>query len=108
MQNSFKMVTVVLCLSLSACASSFSYFPFIYRPDVQQGNVFSKELVDRIKLGMTVDQVRYFMGNPVLVNSFSKGRFEYVYTFKPRRGAMQRKEVTIYFVNGRVSRVSQS
>ena len=37
----------------------------IYRPDIQQGNFISKEMVAQLKGGMTPEQVRFVLGTPL-------------------------------------------
>src|SRR5690606_5183146 len=37
-----------------------------YRPDIQQGNFVSREMVSQLKPGMTPDQVRFVLGTPLL------------------------------------------
>ena len=39
----------------------------IYTLDIQQGNLFSKNLVDSLKPGMTKHQVTLVMGSPSIV-----------------------------------------
>lgn len=74
-----------------------------YRQDIQQGNVFTSDMVAQIKPGMTTTQVRYIMGTPVLQNTFSPNRWDYVYSlYQPMQHKYQKKQVTIFFVNGTV------
>ena len=54
--------------------------PRLYRITVQQGNVITQEMVDQLKPGMTRSQVAFIMGEPILRNTFSEDRWDYVYT----------------------------
>jgi outer membrane protein assembly factor BamE len=40
------------------------------------------------------------MGNPLLLNTFSDQRVDYVYTLKPGHGQFTEKYVTLIFRNG--------
>ena len=40
--------------------------PRVYKLSIQQGNVITQEMVDRLKPGMTRNQVEFVMGKPVL------------------------------------------
>lgn len=84
---------VVICLSvlLAAC---------LYRPNIQQGNVVTSDMLSRVKVGMTEDQVKYVLGTPVLVNTFDPSRWNYVYTFKQDNKQMIKQNVTLQFSNG--------
>ena len=72
-----------LCLAavaLAAGACSSSWIPGTlrpYRPDVQQGNVVTKDMVDQLRPGMTRDQVRFLLGTPMLTDVFHQDRWDY-------------------------------
>lgn len=78
----------------------------IYHLPIQQGNIITdKDLSSLLHKGMTKDQVRAVLGDPVLINIFSGNRMVYVYTFQ--RGYNRRTQSThliIYFLdNNRVT-----
>jgi len=93
---------------LVACESVRQWTPPIiqpYRPDVQQGNVVTKEMVDQLAAGMTRDQVRFLMGTPALVSVFHQNRWDYVYLLKRGKGSeVQSRRLTVFFADGRVER----
>ncbi len=93
---------------LGACESVRQWTPPIlqpYRPDVQQGNVVTKEMVEQLAAGMTRDQVRFLMGTPALVSVFHQDRWDYVYLLKRGRGSeVQLRRVTVFFKENRVER----
>ena len=53
--------------------------PRVYKLSVQQGNVITQEMVDRLKPGMTRNQVEFVMGRPVLSDPFNDDQWVYVY-----------------------------
>ena len=93
---------------LVGCESVRQWTPPIlqpYRPDVQQGNVVTKEMVDQLAAGMTRDQVRFLMGTPALVSVFHQDRWDYVYLLKRGTGTeVQSRRLTVYFKDGRLER----
>ena len=93
---------------LVACESVRQWTPPLlqpYRPDVQQGNVVTKEMVDQLAAGMTRDQVRFLMGTPALVSLFHQDRWDYVYLLKRGKGSeVQSRRLTVYFKDNRVER----
>ena len=56
--------------------------PRVYKLSVQQGNVITQEMVDRLKPGMTRNQVEFVMGKPVLADPFEQDQWVYVYTLE--------------------------
>jgi len=91
---------------LVACESTRRWVPDFmepYRPDVQQGNVVTKEMVDQLANGMTRDQVRFLMGTPALVSVFRQDRWDYVYLLKRGVGSeVQSRRLTVFFKDNRV------
>lgn len=88
-------ISFFLLFLLSACS-------IIYRPDIQQGNVLTQFSIDRLKLGMTEEQVRYLLGSCVLQPSFQSNRRDYVYFYKPGHGESTQRHVTLFFSGGRL------
>ena len=56
--------------------------PRVYKLTVQQGNVITQEMVDRLKPGMTRNQVEFVMGKPVLGDPFNDDQWVYIYTLE--------------------------
>jgi outer membrane protein assembly factor BamE len=68
------LATACLLVSLAACSSL--EFPGVYRLPIDQGNVITQEMVDKLKIGMTRSQVEYVMGTPLVRDTFSPKRSE--------------------------------
>ena len=56
--------------------------PRVHKLTVQQGNVLSQEMIDKLKPGMTRSQVAYIMGEPIFRNSFNNSRWDYIYSIE--------------------------
>lgn len=97
----------VAVLSLTGCGSLRSWTPtFIqpYRPDVQQGNVVTKEMVDQLRESMTRDQVRFLLGTPLLTSIFHSDRWDYVYYLQRGKGnERQMRRLVVLFKNERLA-----
>jgi outer membrane protein assembly factor BamE len=76
-----------------------------YRPDIQQGNFVSKEMVAQLKEGMTRDQVRFVLGTPLLVDVFHIDRWDYVFRMQKGDGEVTTSRVAVFFKDGRMVRV---
>lgn len=75
----------------------------IYRPDIQQGNFISKEMVAQLKVGMTPEQVRFVLGTPLLTDLFHETRWDYLFRIRKGDGEITSSRVVVFFKEGRVS-----
>jgi outer membrane protein assembly factor BamE len=104
--GSLLMAAFAATLALAGCESARSWVPqFLqpYRPDVQQGNVVTKEMVDQLRQGMTRDQVRFLLGTPMLASVFHPTRWDYIYYLKRGKGdETQTRRLTVQFKDNRV------
>ncbi|UJP05864.1 MAG: outer membrane protein assembly factor BamE [Nitrosomonas sp.] len=71
--------------------------PGLYRIDVQQGNVVTEEMLEKLKPGMTRSQVLFVMGSPLMVDAFRDNRWDYVYLFRERGDLVEQKRMTLFF-----------
>lgn len=69
----------------------------VYKIDVQQGNALEAESVEKIKLGMSKEQVHFVLGTPLIIDSFHPDRWDYIYHFTPGYGEQQRRQLTLIF-----------
>ena len=83
-------------------AKLFGVVP-VYRPDVQQGNFISKEMVAQLKVGMTPEQVRFILGTPLLTDLFHETRWDYPFRIRKGDGEITGSQVVVFFKEGRVS-----
>jgi outer membrane protein assembly factor BamE len=75
----------------------------VYRINIQQGNFLDQKAVDQVKNGMTRSQVRYLLGTPMVADSFSKDRWDYIYYLKKGRSLhVDSRRVTVYFDGDKV------
>ena len=54
----------------------------VYRPDLQQGNAVTPEMVEKLKVGMTRNQVRFVLGTPLIADVFHPDRWDYYFFLK--------------------------
>lgn len=96
-----RIITIALLASLlQAC--------ILYVPNVEQGNILTKDMIDKVKVGQSEQQVRFLLGSPLVQDVFHKDRWDYVYTLKKGRSKkVDQKRLTIIFDNGVVSKIVQ-
>jgi outer membrane protein assembly factor BamE len=75
-----------------------------YRPDIQQGNFVSQEMLDQLKVGQTREQVRFLLGTPLLMDMFHADRWDYPFYLARGNGELTTSRVTVYFKNDVVER----
>lgn len=116
MQNMLRLTTrkgstllagLLMVLTLSGCGS----FLRVYKADLDQGNVVTKEMVDKLKPGMTPSQVRYVLGTPMITDTLNPRRWDYLYAYVPgtyaRKANLQpvdNRRLTVWFENGVLSK----
>src|SRR5690606_38591202 len=81
-----------ICLSIAGCV-----FPGVYKLDVQQGNIVTQDMLDKLKPGMTERQVVYVMGNPVLQNPYNNKQWEYRYSLEERDVVTHTYHIRVFF-----------
>lgn len=103
----FAATTALVFCILSACSSVPSLVKE-YRIDVQQGNVLTQEMVAQLRPGLSMDQVRFILGTPVLVDMFHANRWDYFFWLKKgRTGEVETRRFSAFFdSDGRLIRVA--
>lgn len=96
MQNA-KLMLTSLAFALGLAALAGCSFPGVYKIDIQQGNVVTQDMIDQLKPGMTRRQVRFIMGNPLIVDTFHPNRWDYLYSIQPGGGQRQQERMSLYF-----------
>ncbi|MEH6625655.1 MAG: outer membrane protein assembly factor BamE [Motiliproteus sp.] len=87
------IITVVLLL-LSGC----TYFPGVHKIDIQQGNIVTQEMVDKLRPGMSKSQVRFVMGSPLITDTFQQNRWDYLLTLKKADAEVRTQErISLFF-----------
>jgi len=70
-----RQIIVILTLLLTSC---------VYTLNIQQGNILDQKDIDKLRAGLTKNQVVFVLGNPVVDDSFSDHKWIYLYTFSNR------------------------
>ena len=75
-----------------------------YRPDIQQGNFVSQEMLTQLKVGQTRDQVKFILGTPLLTDIFHADRWDYPFYLARGNGELTSARVTVYFKDNKVEK----
>jgi outer membrane protein assembly factor BamE len=74
--------------------------PWVYKIDVQQGNVVTQEQVNQLAPGMDQRQVQHILGTPMITDPFHQDRWDYPYSFQADGEVVERSRLTVYFEKG--------
>ena len=85
-----------LCL-LSGCGISNIKIPKLYKVAIQQGNVITQDMVDKLKPGMTRRQVAFVMGEPVIQDPFDDTKWVYLYSIDVPGVFSQESRLILFF-----------
>lgn len=97
---------LVSAVLLAATGCSYFQFPGVYRIDVQQGNIITQDMMDKLKPGMTKRQVRFIMGTALVADTFHQDRWDYFYSLKDPNGNITREVVTMHFKDDKLTHFS--
>ena len=96
-----NFIAIICSILISGC-SNFG-FPGVYKLRIQQGNVITQQMIDRLKPGMSKNQVIFVLGNPVLEDPLTKERWDYVYTIQISGEKLNKQILSIYFEKDKLS-----
>lgn len=104
------IVALPTALMLAGCGSSATrtvpVLPGIvpHRIDIQQGNVITQDMLDKLQPGMTRSQVRFVLGTPLLVDLFRSDRWDYFYSLVKQGDRVEQRQLRVYFKDDRMLR----
>ena len=88
---------ILAFLTLFCAACSTSHFPWVYRIDIEQGNIVDDDKLSEVQMGMTKAQVKYLLGSPLIQDTFNQSRWDYFYSFRTGDGFYESRRVTLSF-----------
>ncbi len=86
-----KLLILTLVLSFTTLVGC------VYKPNIQQGNVLDQKEINQIRPGMTKEQIRFVLGNPVLNTNLDNNTWYYLYYLIPSRGDRIEKRLILTF-----------
>jgi outer membrane protein assembly factor BamE len=98
-----NICTLVICLlltTLGGCTRNYDggyNIPFVYKLDIQQGNVVDQNMIDKLQKGMDKTRVRFIMGTPVLADPFHSNRWEYIFSYQEGGKKREQRHISLHF-----------
>ncbi len=99
---------LLAALLLSACDSMPS-IPHLtpYKADIRQGNFITPEMRERLKVGMTRQQVRYVLGTPLVADPFHQNRWDYVYRLIQEDQLVEQHRLSLIFEGENLAKIEE-
>lgn len=102
-----RLLTLVLVSNLAMLSGCANWeFPWVYRLNIDQGNIITQEKVNQLKPGMSREQVKFVMGSPLLTDTFHDDRWDYLYTLRDREGNTTEQRLSVFFADEKLARLS--
>jgi outer membrane protein assembly factor BamE len=102
-------VIAIAALLVAGCSTIDTYAPTlrsfgVYKLDINQGNFLSQDMVDKLKVGQTKQQVRLILGTPLVVSVFRDDRWDYTYEFIRQGQVIEHRNFSVYFADEKLAR----
>ena len=103
------LVAATALVMLAGCETMQTYMPTmssfgVYKLDINQGNYITQDMVDRLRVGQTRQQVRLALGTPLVQSAFRDNRWDYVYEFARQGKRVEHRQFTVYFADDKLAR----
>lgn len=106
-----RIKLVAISVLLASCSNMsmpklFSLEP--YKIEIQQGNLITPEMREKVKVGMSSAMVRSILGTPLISDPFHANRWDYVYSMEKSGKLVEKQRLTLYFENEHLTRIDDS
>ena len=99
-----RALLIMLSMLLASCGGLAG--PLTpYKMDIRQGNFVTAEMREKLKLGMSRQQVRYVLGTPMVSDAFHGNRWDYVYRLEQHGKLVEDQRLTLYFDGDNLVRI---
>ena len=99
-----RIITILLSLIITLTLTQCTSYDFSRRI-AQQGNLLPQSKIERLKIGMSKEDVAVLMGTSLMSPTFNNERWDYAYTWRKGRGPLEIRNATLYFVRGSLARI---
>ncbi|TCK18692.1 Beta-barrel assembly machine subunit BamE [Thiogranum longum] len=102
MRKLLTLIAIIASFLLASCSGDpiVNRLPWVYKIEIQQGNVLTQEMVNQLQTGMTRRQVQFILGTPLVADPFHADRWDYYYQYKPGtegEGEARSEHLAVFF-----------
>ena len=106
-----RIKIIAISILLASCSGisipKVSLFK-MHKIEIQQGNLITPELREKVKVGMSAATVRSILGTPLITDPFHAQQWDYVHTLEKGGVRIERQRLTLYFEGERLARIDDS
>lgn len=84
------------------------WLPKAHKIEIQQGNLLPEAVVTKIVEGMSKNEVKSLLGEPVATNAFDSQRWDYIYSLNRSGETPEAKTLTLFFENNQVVSIQKN
>lgn len=92
----WKQLTAISIIMIALAGCSLAN-KLVHRIDINQGNFIDPIAVEELKFGMTKEQVKYLLGQPMLIEVGFPNIWYFVQWLKPGHSKAKQKELVLTF-----------
>lgn len=93
----FKKWILIIPFVLTILSGCSVLERLVYRIDIAQGNYIEQPAVDKLRVGMTKEQVRFVLGSPMLIENGYPDTWYYIYHFTQGHNDSTQKSFIVKF-----------
>lgn len=101
-----KLILVAVSFLLASCGVNSwlsSFKP--YKMEIRQGNLVTPEMRERLRVGMSRQQVSTALGSPLVADVYHANRWDYIYRYEEKGQLVEQRRLTVYFNGNFVARI---
>jgi outer membrane protein assembly factor BamE len=98
-----RISIIVISLLLASCS-----WLVPHKLEIRQGNLITPEMLARVKVGMTQQQVKTLLGTPLLNDPLHSNRWDYIYRFSQEGKLIEEKRMSLYFESDSLKRIDDA
>jgi outer membrane protein assembly factor BamE len=97
-----RWLLLVFAVALTGCSSVPRVG--VYKLEINQGNYVTRDMVDKLRTGMTKSQVRLVLGTPLVIDIFHTDRWDYSYHHELDGQVVENRRFAVYFADDKLAK----
>jgi len=98
-----RLGILIVLLLLSSCGLLTPH-----KLEIRQGNLITPEMLARVKVGMSQQQVKTMLGTPLVNDPMHVNRWDYIYRLSQEGKLVEDKRLSLYFENDSLKRIDDA
>lgn len=103
-----RIKLILVSVLLASCSGLTTPLLSPYKMEIRQGNYITPEMREKLKLGMSRQQVRFVLGTPMVSDAFHENRWDYAYRLEQGGKLVESQHLTAFFEGENLVRVEDN